>query len=214
MAPCWFPWAGWHWNTFTWCNASCTRIAPASRLPADRAGGALMGRSQQQHSKCENKSLQCWTTSVVIFFFFFLFKVAWLFQLSPWNAKANTEWRLTGRLHILRLSIVIVSCVLSRPYSWSLAVDTSTHSLFSLLSSLSMFSNVIMMTSNVVRTEKTRLLLCYRLLNGTDRRAHQHAAISPTHGHSFTHDPSRSHTLLIVSSLSPSPALTTHHWLD
>lgn len=48
-------------------------------------------------------------------------------------------------------------CAPSHPYSWSLAMDTSTHSLFSLLSSLSMFLNVIMMTSNVVRAEDTGL---------------------------------------------------------
>lgn len=66
-----------------------------------------------------------------------------------------------ARLHIRRASIYIVSSVLSHPDSWRLAVDKSTHSLFSLLSSMRIFSNVIMMTSNVVRAEETRLAAAF-----------------------------------------------------
>lgn len=75
----------------------------------------------------------------------------------------TAKQRLIDRLHILTASICIVSSVLSRPSSWSLAVDKSTHSLFSLLSSMRMFSNVIPMTSNVVRAEETRVAAAFVL---------------------------------------------------
>lgn len=97
-----------------------------------------------------NVKLHLWS------FFKAIFKASWLFQLSPWISRTNSERWWTCRLHILKRSILIVSYVLFRPYSWSLAMDTSTHSVFSLLSSLSMFLNVIMMTSNVVSAEESR----------------------------------------------------------
>lgn len=88
------------------CSASCTRIAPASRPPDERAGGDP-GESEGDDSECENEALR--HPPHLYSFFGHWIKAAWLFQPSPWNANANAEQRLIDRLHILRASICIVS---------------------------------------------------------------------------------------------------------
>lgn len=116
-----------------------------------------------------------------------------------------------ARLHIRRASIYIVSSVLSHPDSWRLAVDKSTHSLFSLLSYEDFFKcHHDDKQCCESRGDQAGCCFCvFGHLNGTDRRAHKHTAITLTHSHSLALYPFQSHTLLIVSF--PSRSLTTHH---
>ena len=139
-------------------------------------------------------------------------------RLSPSNANsehpANGQitWSEGFDLHCFWL------CSLTPPPSWSLATDKTSHSVFSLLSSVRMFSNVIPMTSTAVRAEETGLAAAFVLpapqwdrqrCTQTQPRSHWHTS------HSFARPPPPplSHSLdcLFYSlslSRSPSPSLS------
>lgn len=172
-------------------------------------GQVLIWRRDHNCSKCENKSPQCQLTSVVFF---------WPYLKQPDYSSSHLEMLMlilkaaNGQITYSQgFDLHCFQCALSPRQ-----LEVSRRQIHPLtVQSFVLYEDFFKCHHDdkqccESRGDQAGCCFCvFGHLNGTDRRAHKHTAITLTHSHSLALYPFQSHTLLIVSF--PSRSLTTHH---